>query len=123
MDIIGISPYYHHSTPALVRINQLSAAAQEVWFTRKKHGAGFSHHAIRYYHHKPGVSLTEINDIIYYNKPLRTFNKQLETHLFYSYKNFKFLLTTMPVLLKEKRYLQGTPEIKAIFTTRKVLNG
>ena len=113
MDIIGISPYHHHSTQTLVSNDQFSAAAQKVWFCRKKHDAGFSHHAIRYFHNKPRNSTTEINGIVNYDKPLGNFKKQLETHLFYSHKIFKFLLATMPALLKQKLYLQSTPEIKS----------
>ena len=46
--ILGISAYYHDSAAAPGRRRRIVAAAQEERFTRKKHDAGFPHHAVEY---------------------------------------------------------------------------
>ena len=48
MYILGISAFYHDSAACLLKDGQIIAAAQEERFTRKKHDAGFPHHAIKY---------------------------------------------------------------------------
>jgi len=37
LNILGISAFYHDSAAALVVDGEIVAAAQEEWFTRKKH--------------------------------------------------------------------------------------
>lgn len=46
--ILGISAYYHDSAAALLVDGDITAAAQEERFTRKKHDPGFPANAIRY---------------------------------------------------------------------------
>ena len=46
--ILGISAYYHDSAAALVSDGNITAAAQEERFTRKKHDASFPKHAVEY---------------------------------------------------------------------------
>ena len=48
MVILGISAFYHDSAACLVQDGEVVAAAQEERFTRKKHDAGFPHHAVRF---------------------------------------------------------------------------
>jgi carbamoyltransferase len=48
MYILGISAFYHDSAACLLKDGEIIAAAQEERFTRKKHDAGFPHHAILY---------------------------------------------------------------------------
>ena len=48
MKVLGISAFYHDSAAALVVDGQITAAAQEERFTRKKHDPGFPRHAIEY---------------------------------------------------------------------------
>ncbi|VUX54953.1 protein of unknown function [uncultured Woeseiaceae bacterium] len=46
--ILGISAYYHDAAAALLRDDEIVAAAQVKRFTRKKHDARFPRHAIDY---------------------------------------------------------------------------
>ena len=54
--ILGISAYYHDSAACLVRDGEIVAAAQEERFTRKKHDAGFPHHAVAYCLREGGIT-------------------------------------------------------------------
>jgi carbamoyltransferase len=106
--ILGISAYYHDSAAALVRDGDIVAAAQEERFSRKKHDARFPAHAIAYCLKEAGVQLTELECIVFYDKPLVKFERLLETYLSYAPKGIRSFLAAMPVWLKEKLYLKST---------------
>lgn len=106
--ILGISAYYHDSAAALVRNGEIIAAAQEERFSRKKHDARFPEHAIRYCMKEAGVSLTDINEVVFYDKPLLKFERLLETYLAYAPQGIRSFIAAMPIWLKEKLYLKST---------------
>ena len=82
--ILGISAYYHDSAAALLEKGTILAAAQEERFTRKKHDASFPVHAVRYCLEEAGISLKDVDYIIFYDKPLLKFERLLETYVSYS---------------------------------------
>ncbi len=104
--ILGISAYYHDSAAALLKDGELVAAAQQERFTRKKHDAGFPGDAIRYCLEAEGLSLNELDRIVFYDKPLIKFERLLETYLSYAPNGFRSFVAAMPVWLKEKLYLK-----------------
>ncbi len=106
MKILGISAYYHDSAAALVIEGKIIAAAQEERFTRKKHDARFPRHAIGYCLQQAQISLTDLDNIIFYDKPLVKFERLLETYLAYAPRGFRSFLAAMPIWLKEKLYLK-----------------
>ncbi|MCB1852657.1 MAG: carbamoyltransferase [Gammaproteobacteria bacterium] len=106
MNILGISAYYHDSAAALVRDGQPVAAAQEERFSRKKHDARFPKNAVEYCLSEVGVSLRELDYIVFYDKPLVKFERLLETYLAYAPSGFRSFLAAMPVWLKEKLFLK-----------------
>ncbi len=105
--ILGISAYYHDSAAALIRDGDIVAAAQEERFTRRKHDAAFPHNAAAYCLREAGVSLTDVDHIVFYDKPLIKFERLLETYLAYAPRGFRSFLASMPVWLKEKLYLKA----------------
>ena len=107
MNILGISAYYHDSAAALVRDGEIIAAAQEERFTRKKHDPDFPLHAIRYCLDYAAIELTDVEYIVFYDKPLVKFERLLETYLAYAPKGFRSFLSAMPIWLKEKLYLKS----------------
>lgn len=107
MRILGISAYYHDSAAALVINGEIVAAAQEERFSRKKHDARFPAQAIQFCLQEAGLSLTDIDNVVFYEKPLITFERLLETYLAYAPHGFKSFLMAMPVWLKEKLYLKS----------------
>ncbi|MDH3514470.1 MAG: hypothetical protein OEM83_06315, partial [Gammaproteobacteria bacterium] len=106
MNILGISAYYHDSAAALLRDGDLIAAAQEERFSRKKHDAGFPMNAIAYCLQEGGLSLKNLDEIVFYDKPLVKFERLLETYISYVPRGFESFVAAMPVWLKEKLYLK-----------------
>jgi carbamoyltransferase len=107
INILGISAYYHDSAAALVRDGTIVAAAQEERFSRKKHDARFPHHVIAYCLKEAGVSLTDVDYVVFYDKPMVKFERLLETYLAYAPKGFSSFISAMPVWVKEKLYLKS----------------
>ncbi|MDH5395985.1 MAG: carbamoyltransferase [Gammaproteobacteria bacterium] len=108
MNILGLSAYYHDSAAALVQDGNITAAAQEERFTRKKHDAAFPEQAIKYCLEEAGIELKDIDYICFYDKPLLKFERLLETYLSYAPKGFLSFVAAIPVWLKEKLYLKST---------------
>lgn len=108
MNILGISAYYHDSAAALLRDGEIVAAAQEERFTRKKHDARFPSNAIKYCLSEAGISLAEVERVVFYEKPLVKFERLLETYLSFAPRGLHSFIAAMPVWLKEKLYLKTT---------------
>ena len=104
--ILGISAYYHDSAACLVRDGEVLAAAQQERFSRKKHDAGFPADAIRYCLAEAGIGLTDLDHVVFYDKPLIKFERLLETYLAYAPRGLRSFLAAMPVWLKEKLLLK-----------------
>ena len=75
MDLLRISVFYHDSAACFVRDGEIIAAAQEERFTRKKHDARFPVHAVRYCLNQVCVRLSELDCIVFYDKPLLKFER------------------------------------------------
>jgi carbamoyltransferase len=107
-NILGISAYYHDSAAALLRDGEIIAAAQEERFTRKKHDPRFPENAVRYCLEEGGVGLRDLDQVVFYDKPLVKFERLLETYLSYAPDGFRSFVAAMPVWLKEKLFLKTT---------------
>jgi carbamoyltransferase len=105
--ILGISAYYHDSAAAIVRDGHLLAAAQEERFTRKKHDARFPRNAMSYCLREAGVTIAEVDAVVFYDKPLLKFERLLETYLSRAPRGVASFIAAMPVWLKEKLYLKS----------------
>jgi carbamoyltransferase len=104
MRILGLSAFYHDSAAALIEDGRIAAAAQEERFTRKKHDAGFPHNAIRYCLEYRGLSLGDVDHVVFYDKPFLKFERLLETYLAFAPRGFQSFRTAMPIWLKEKLF-------------------
>src|SRR5215475_8442480 len=104
--ILGVSAFYHDSAAALVVDGEIVAAAQEERFTRKKHDPGFPTHAVEYCVKEAGLTPDDLDYIVFYEKPLRKFDRLLETYLAYAPDGLKSFSMAMPVWLKEKTRLK-----------------
>src|SRR5947209_3193651 len=105
MNILGISAFYHDSAACLVRQGEIIAAAQEERFTRIKHDRDFPIHAVRYCIESQGLSFEQIDAVAYYDTPLITFDRLLETWLSYAPEGFMAFQQALPVWLHEKLFL------------------
>ena len=108
--IIGISAYYHDSAACLVIDGEIISAVQEERFTRKKHDSNFPKNAFKYCLQNNNLTLSDIDYVIYYEKPLLTFERLLETYLGTAPRGLRSFIASMQVWLKEKLFLKS--EIK-----------
>lgn len=106
MNILGISCFYHDAAACLLSDGKILAAAQEERFTRKKHDAGFPARAIEFCLRSGGLTLEQLDEVVFYDKPLVKFERLLSTYLAYAPKGIRSFLAAMPVWLKEKLFLK-----------------
>jgi carbamoyltransferase len=102
--ILGISAFYHDSAACLLDDGRIVAAAQEERFTRKKHDAGFPHHAARHCLDAGGVGIGDLDYVAFYDKPFLKFERLLETYLAFAPRGFRSFRMAMPLWLKEKLF-------------------
>jgi len=105
MNIVGISAFYHDSAAALIRDGQILAAAQEERFTRVKHDRRFPINALQYCLKEGGLDTSQIDYVAYYDKPLLTFERLLETYFAFAPVGFKSFYKALPLWLKQKLYI------------------
>ena len=82
MNIIGISSYYHDAAASLLADGNIIAAAQEERFTRIKSDSSFPIHSIDYCLKEAGLKLTDIDALVFYEKPFLKFERLIETYFF-----------------------------------------
>lgn len=104
--ILGISAFYHDSAAALLINGEIISAAQEERFTRQKHTADFPTNAVKYCLEDSGLSIDELDAIVFYDKPLLKFERLLETYYAFAPKGLMQFLTAIPVWIKEKLFLK-----------------
>ena len=102
--ILGISAFYHDSAAALIKDGNIIAAAQEERFTRKKHDANYPFKAVEYVLKEGSLKLSQIDHIIFFEKPFLKFERLLETYLAFAPRGFKSFSMSMPIWLREKLF-------------------
>lgn len=107
MKILGISAFYHDSAACIIEDGKIIAAAQEERFSRKKHDNSFPVHAVRFCMDYSRVSISELNAIVFYEKPFLKFERLLETYYAFAPCGFFSFLKAMPVWIKEKLFLKN----------------
>ena len=116
MYILGISAFYHDSAACLLKNGEIVAAAQEERFTRKKHDAGFPHYSIQYCLKEAGIPASQIDNVVFYEKPFLKFERLLETYLAFSPKGYTSFAKAMPLWIKDKLF-QKSALIKELKST------
>lgn len=104
--ILGISAFYHDAAAALVVDGNIIAAAQEERFTRKKHTAAFPVHSIQYCLEEAGLTIDELDAVVFYDKPLLKFERLLQTYYSFAPRGLISFLKAIPVWLDEKLFLK-----------------
>jgi carbamoyltransferase len=102
MYILGISAFYHDSAACLIKDGEILIAAQEERFTRIKHDRNFPVNAIARALADTGLTFEEIDHVAYYDKPLLTFDRLLETWLAFAPQGVRAFMQALPVWLEEK---------------------
>ena len=104
MNILGISAYYHDSAACLLKNGEIIAAAQEERFTRKKHDSNFPTHAINYCLKEAQIAASEVDNVVFYEKPFLKFERLLETYLAFAPRGFLSFIKAMPLWVKYKLF-------------------
>jgi carbamoyltransferase len=104
--ILGISAYYHDSAAALTAGGRILAASQEERFSRQKHTREFPVEAISYCLEEAGLSIDELDSVVFYDKPLLKFERLLETYMAFAPGGLVSFIKAIPVWLKEKMFLK-----------------
>ena len=104
ISILGISAFYHDSAAALIIDGEIVAAAQEERFSRKKHDARYPINAVNFVLNEGSLKLSEIDHIVFFEKPFLKFERLLETYMAFAPKGFKSFSLSMPIWLREKLF-------------------
>lgn len=110
MYILGISAYYHDSAAALLKDGVVVAAIQEERLTRVKHDTSFPINAILRIFEKENISISQIEKIVYYEKPFWKFERILDTITDRVPKGFIRFAQTIPAWVKHRLWISS--EIK-----------
>ena len=102
--ILGISAFYHDSAACILKDGEIIAAAQEERFTRKKHDPSYPHNAIKFVLNYANLKLSEVDQIVFFEKPFLKFERLLETYIAFAPKGFNSFVKAMPLWIKEKLY-------------------
>ena len=102
--ILGISAFYHDSAACIVQDGEIIAAAQEERFTRKKHDPNYPKNAINFVLNYSNLKLSEVDQIVFFEKPFLKFERLLETYVAFAPKGFVSFSKAMPLWIKEKLF-------------------
>jgi carbamoyltransferase len=102
--ILGISAFYHDSAATILVDGKIIAAAQEERFTRKKHDSSYPFNAIEFVLKFAKIKLSQVDQIIFFEKPFLKFERLLETYVAFAPRGFKSFCMAMPLWLKEKLF-------------------
>ena len=102
--ILGISAFYHDSAACLLKDGEIISAAQEERFTRKKHDPSYPHHAIEFVLKYGNLKLSEVDQIVFFEKPFLKFERLLETYVAFAPRGFISFAKAMPLWIKEKLF-------------------
>ena len=102
--ILGISAFYHDSAACIIKDGEIVAAVQEERFTRKKHDSSYPFNAIQFVLDYVNLKLSQIDQIVFYEKPFLKFERLLETYVAFAPKGYSQFHKSMPIWLKEKLF-------------------
>ncbi len=102
--ILGISAFYHDSAATMIIDGQIVSAAQEERFTRKKHDSSFPKNAINFVLNFSDFKLSDVDYVVFYEKPFLKFERLLETYVAFAPRGIKSFCKSMPIWLRDKLF-------------------
>ena len=102
--ILGISAFYHDSAACILKDGEILAAAQEERFTRKKHDASYPKNAVNFVLKFSKLKLSEVDKIVFFEKPFLKFERLIETYVAFAPKGFASFSKAIPIWIKEKLF-------------------
>ena len=105
--ILGISALYHDSAAVLLRDGEVVAAVQEERFSRLKHDPALPVRAARWCLARAGITIADVAWLVFYEKPLRKFDRILSTSVATFPKSWAAFPRHMRAWLGDKLWLRG----------------
>ena len=102
--ILGVSAFYHDSAACILKDGKIIAAAQEERFTRKKHDPSYPYNAIEFVLKYANLRLSDVDQVVFFEKPFLKFERLLETYVAFAPKGFISFAKAMPLWIKEKLF-------------------
>lgn len=102
MHILGLSCFYHDAAACLLSDGEITAAASEEAFTRIKHDSAFPTNAVRFVLSQAGISAQQLDAVIFYDKPLRKFDRLLRFQVATFPHSFSNFVESMPRWISTK---------------------
>ena len=102
--ILGISAFYHDSAATLLKNEEVISAVQEERFSRIKHDSSFPINSIKFLLEEQNIKISDIDHIVFYEKPFLKFERLLETYLAFAPRGFKSFKMAIPIWLREKLF-------------------
>ena len=105
MNILGISCFYHDSAACLIKDGKILSAVQEERFTRKKHDQNFPNKSIEFCLEENGLAISDVDFIVFYDKPFLKFERILENFLFCVPFGLNLYMRAIQVWIKTKLWI------------------
>lgn len=121
MNILGISCHYHDAAAALLIDGELVVAAEEERFTRKKHDSSFPRNAISFCLEHARIIATNLDYVVFYEKPLVKFERILQTTLSTYPKSWAFFRESMAAWFDEKLWIKSRLQTEIGVSPEKIL--
>jgi len=106
--ILGISCYYHDAAAVLLHDGKMVAAAEEERFSRIKHDFGFPKLAIKYCLETAGIQGTDLDYVVYFEKPFRKLDRILMMSFQTYPKSWKVFRESMMTWTMDKMWVAST---------------
>ena len=122
MFVLGLSFYYHDSSAALIQDGRIIAAAEEERFSRIKHDSGFPLRAIEFCLQTAGITIHDVDHVVFYEKPFVKFERILTTAFSTFPRSWRVFRESMHTWLTKKLWVKslirdhlGVPDSKLLF--------
>ncbi|MBN2303278.1 MAG: hypothetical protein JXQ72_02295 [Anaerolineae bacterium] len=107
MDILGVSCFYHDSAVALLRDGELIAASMEERLSRQKHDSGFPTRAINFCLERGGITGSDLDYVVFYEKPMVKVGRILQTALGTFPRSWDFWREAVTAYVSEKFWIKS----------------
>lgn len=121
MNILGVSCYYHDAAAALLMDGHLVAAAEEERFTRKKHDSSYPKNAISFCLKQAGITVADLDYVVFYEKPLVKFERILQTTLSTFPQSWGVFRESMVTWFDEKLWIKSKLHTELNLPAKKIL--
>jgi len=102
--ILGISAFYHDSAASLLIDGKIISAVQEERFTRIKHDSNYPFNAVEYVLNYSKLKLSQIDYIIFFEKPFLKFERLLKTYIAFAPRGFSQFSKAIPLWITDKLF-------------------